>query len=277
MTVLPGLMSYASFKSYVKEKDDYWLTTRLHGLLYEGADVVVLPDEWQDAAYELGDIVGGDDDLPCWMGVDAAGKGRDLWAWAIANRRRLVHLQTSDTKDTVEGKEITLQLMRQYDIPPCRVAVDATGGYGQSAVVDPLAREGKHVVAVDFGGTPTTKLRKKLYKNMRAELYGEASEWMDPEHRETGPDGSPVQSFALDRDDHETRILVGELSQIPKMHDGEGKMYLPPKDVPREKPNATCLKHILGHSPDRSDALVLCLWLMRGRRPASPRRRELVR
>jgi len=194
--------------------------------------------------------------------------------------------------DTTRMARATLDLMARYSIRADHVAIDAGGG-GQEAIGDPLRRMGYRVRMINFGGSPS-KRRRKAYRNLRAELYGVMAEVVNPANWTRG--GAPVtgdgadaedaagesdgsragaapdaptrwtRCFALDLDGpcgDELRLLVDELSLIPKHRDGEGRMYLPSKDKDRAGSDQVCLRDIIGHSPDRSDALALACWAMR--------------
>ena len=60
-----------------------------------------------------------------------------------------------------------------------------------------------------------------------------------------------------------------ELSPIPRTYDEEGRLYVLPKNKPisrtgKESPTRTLID-LIGHSPDRADALVLAVFGMEER------------
>jgi len=158
-------------------------------------------------------------------------------------------------------------------------------GSGLSAIVAPLRKELKSIGGLRFGGKLPAKLKGR-YQNLRAALYGEAARWIDPglelvdSSNPNGPreatrwvsaetaDGRRRWQRAFTLPDHaglrsEVQALIDELSRIPRLTDGEGRMYLPPKDQRAGQKGGMNLRQMLGHSPDRSDALCLALWRMR--------------
>ena len=286
---VPGIMSYPSFLSHMQDWDEYNRTTRLRGLLPDSDEGwVVVPRTWigccRTLCQEIDRLRG---ELPKWLGVDASHGRGDLACWAVVDRLGLVDLRTMapdaakdkyGQPDTVKMLELTRDLMTIYEIPPGRVAVDAGGG-GQEAIADPLRREGMVVRLVDFGSSPSNRRAKKQYRNRRAELYGTLAEAMNPakwrriegEIIELQDRGGGVWEtcFSIPQGD-EYDALAEELPMVPKLYDPEGKMYLPRKHKRDSTSNEQSLEEILGHSPDRSDALVLAVWAMLGTSLGAP-------
>jgi hypothetical protein len=271
-TVIPGMMSYANFIHRTREWDEFMRQTKLHGLLPEGSHHVCVPYDWLEESFALYQEVNGCDRGPYWMGIDCAKGGRDKSAWAIVDRFGLAKLVVKDTPDTVELMTTTLALMSEFDIPGARVAVDAAGG--DESIVHPLRRKRIKIMGVSFGSSPTTPARKKIYSNMRAELFCEAAKAISPDGWIRNGD-EWQQVFTLNPSDPDARLLAEEISSIPKVMDSRDKIKLPPKQKVGKSTEIT-LRDILGHSPDRSDALVLALWLMRGKAGRTVITRDLV-
>ncbi len=97
------------------------------------------------------------------------------------------------------------------------------------------------------GETAAVSELKKTYANLRAQMYGEASNDCNPV--DAGdfsiPDGTPA-----------LKELHRQLGLMPKRRDEEGRLYLPSKSKKDESTKKT-LTEILGHSPDEADAFVL--------------------
>lgn len=278
---IPGIMSYANYVSHIQEWDEYNITTRLRGRLPDSDEGwVVVPRPWLDGCREVWPQI--DEEvrgrLPKWLGVDASHGRGDLACWAVVDRLGLVDLRTMSPDeakdkygqpDTVKMLERTRDLMTAYGIPGGRVIVDAGGG-GQDAIADPLRREGVVVRLVDFGAAPSTKRARKQYKNRRAELYGTLAEACNPtKWRQTELETPKCweRCFSIPPGD-QYDALAEELPMIPKRYDREGKMHLPPKDKRDPNSKEQSLREILGHSPDRSDAVALAVWGMAGGRDA---------
>ncbi len=86
--------------------------------------------------------------------------------------------------------------------------------------------------------------RQYEYVNMRAEMYGELRQLLDP----------CGKGFSI-RDPEIRR----QLSPIPLLYDGEGRMRLLPKNPRGAKKDEECLAKLIGCSPDETDALVLAV------------------
>jgi len=297
----PGLMSYPDYVHHLREWPEFRITTCLYGqLLEDDASQLLVPRRW----LEYGQTAWGEVDrdhratLPKYMGVDAAMGGGDLACWIVVDQLGVCDIRTlaaagfadeEGIPQTGKQLDITRQMQAKWDIPWENIAVDA-GGSGKPAIVDPLRKEGKRVAAVEFGGG-ASKRHKKEYVNRRAELYGELAKQIDPglERETDGDEDSPLvprkwlsvetesgrrrweRAFTLPphgRLRADVEALVDELSLIPRLHDGEGKMFLPPKDRKAGQKTGQCLREMLGRSPDRSDACALAVWRMRTRQRA---------
>ena len=54
------------------------------------------------------------------------------------------------------------------------------------------------------------------------------------------------------------------MAPIPKLYDGEGRLYLPPKGKV-EGSTIVCLKDLIGRSPDDFDSLCLAVYAMKSK------------
>lgn len=269
-SAIPGMLTYAEYRHRQKKWDKIKRRMRLDGHFYEGDETLLYPPEWLDlseqefsnlcpAGYEESMDFSIYDTVEA-MGIDC-GAGRDLTCWTAINHKRLVYQIAIPTPDTMDIVRRTVHLIDTYQVNPKKVFFDAGGGGKQ--IADRLREMGYHVQTVFFGGAPTpptgyrtrrTKEKvdqvetRQTYKNRRAEMYGVLRDILDPSMNET--------VFAIPNELHELRK---ELAIMPLMYDAEGKMYLPPKDHPPAANTQTTItiKKILGHSPDRADALVL--------------------
>jgi len=278
-SALPGLMSYADFVHRQAEWPEFRVQTCLYGRLVEGIEsMVMVPRSWLEEARKAWFEVDREarKSLRRCMGIDASHGRGDLAVWVVADQCGVLDVRTATLRDragepdTVLALEITREAQAAWGVAWQDVAVDIGGG-GQEAIVDRLKREGVRVHGVDFGAGASTPARRRLYRNMRAELYGELALECDPSRwrRIEGPDGPVLErGFTLPHGANlraEVEALVEELSLIPREQDGEGKLLLPPKDRRPGQKTGRCLREMLGHSPDRSDALALCVWRVRNR------------
>jgi len=279
--LIPGILSYEDYMHREAKWDAYNRAVRLHGRFYEGDDRQMFPAAWLDAAERAWQRVKGMDRGPCYLGVDVAAGGRDQSVWIVVDHLGIVECMVKDTPDTTVLPEITLSLMGKHGIRPMHVCVDSGGG-GKQAIVDPLARIGKHIRGIAFGGGAT---RPKVYRNTRVEMYAALSEAFDPATWRTAKDvdksgrvvdtGEYTQCMSFDWSGDsasEFSELRNELQSMPVMYDQEGRQWLLPKEKQSNHSSVVTLRELIGHSPDRADALALANWAMvYARRQRAPR------
>ena len=120
-----------------------------------------------------------------------------------------------------------------------------TVGFGEPAT-DPHRATKSHSVKDSKGKRVDDEERRYVYKNRRAEMYGILARLVK-------------NGFGILPDYDE---LIRQLKVLPKLVDGEGRMYLPPKDKPSEGYRGKTIKQMLGGSPDEADSLVLAVYGM---------------
>jgi hypothetical protein len=89
-----------------------------------------------------------------------------------------------------------------------------------------------------------------IYRNRRAEMYGELRLLLNPVEELGAPNYTPA-GFALPGEYAELRR---QLSPIPLIYDGEGRLERPPKNKREGAGSRTSLQEMLGCSPDEADA-----------------------
>ncbi|MBR0315966.1 MAG: hypothetical protein IJQ99_03795 [Synergistaceae bacterium] len=164
---------------------------------------------------------------PIQLGVDVAAYGSD--STVIAERRglKVMPLNVYTQKNTRETTGLVLNKAKEVNAK--KISVDEIGiGRG---VVDSLAEEGYRDVGVNVAERSSDPER---YHNMRAELWWNLRELLDPEKK-------PI---ALPDDDE----LLAELSSVKYKIDSRGAIQIESKEE---------MKKRLGRSPDRADAVVL--------------------
>lgn len=257
--LVPGLVDYDTYKKRRMMWGKMLQCVGLDAEFYEGADAMLFPGEWLRRAEDLA-ANPLNAKAETFMGVDTA-EGGDNTCWAIGNEYGLIRLVSEKTPDTSVIPIKTLQLMAEYHVTAKNVLFDAGGGGKQHA--DYLRRKGHKVRSVAFGASASMERQRGLvifdkkkmndetryaYRNRRAEMYGTLRNLLDPLNE---------RGFGIPRCYEE---LINQLSPIPLLYDGEGRMYLPPKRRKDPNSNEVTLTELIGHSPDEADALVLMVY-----------------
>jgi len=165
---------------------------------------------------------------PLIIGVDIARYGDDKTVFCFRRGRWCYKLESFSHMDTVEVANKIMADIR--NLQPARIFIDI--GNNGAGVYDILKDRGqsKLVRGINFGGRAMYDDR---YYNKRAEMWGEANEWLKQE--------LPVQ---LPNDDE----LMEDLCSVNKKYDSQGRLQLQSKDD---------VKREIGRSPDKADAFVL--------------------
>lgn len=257
--VLPGVLPWFDYVKRRATWDPIKQCISLDGQFYEGAEVLLFPPTWLNNAEDKWDQLKGTKRKGTAMGVDPA-EGGDKTSMAVIDDYGLIELVSKKTPDTSIITGEILAFMRKHDIPASRVCIDRGGGGKIHA--DNLRKQGYNIRTVAFGESISPEPRRGIrplreqteiredhyvFKNRRAQLYGELREWLDP----TNPTG-----FAISPEETELRH---QLSLIPLTYDAEGRMILPPKNKRSVNSQERSLVEIIGHSPDEADAVVLAL------------------
>jgi hypothetical protein len=176
----------------------------------------------------------------------------------------LIRLVSIKTPDTSTIPNMTIALMKEHQVPAECVGFDRGGGGKQHA--DALRAMGYPVRTIAFGEAVMPEPRRYqaafgervaeretryTYLNMRAAMYGELSQLLDPAANPQGF-GLPVEYSELRR----------QLAPIPRLYDKEGRLKMLPKNRTSAGSNEKTLTEILGCSPDQADSLVLAIHVM---------------
>lgn len=268
--IVPGVMSWAQYRQRRSTWDEMKQCIGLDAEFYEGKEIKLFPPDILSLCKRKADELQGRTGRRArGMGVDAA-EGGDATVWTVTDEIGVLKQISMRTPDTSVIVGRTIALMEEYDIHPGNVLFDPGGGGKEH--VDLLRSKGYEVKAIAFGAPPTgpdeyamwkrmpderraEKEQRQEYKNRRAEMYGEAAKIL----RGTHISGIGVDGFAVPEEYDE---LFRQLSFIPKLYDGEGRMYLPPKDKPSPNYTGPTIKAIIGRSPDEADSFVLSLFAM---------------
>lgn len=260
--ICPGVLSW---EEYVKRRatwDELRQKVGLDAQFHEGSDILLYPREWLLraglVAKSLQESPPKDRRAEA-IGVDP-GEGMADSAFVVADRLGIIEMISKPTPNTMDIHQLTLQLMRKHSLPPSKVIMDRGGGGKQLA--DFLRSQGHNVRTVAFGEPVSAEPRKgvtsirsmvelregkTVFANRRAEMYSRLRDLLSPMN---------TQGFGIPMEYEELRR---QLSMMPLLYDGEGKMRMLPKSKKRKDDKEHTLIELLGRSPDQSDALVLAL------------------
>jgi hypothetical protein len=265
--VIPGVMSWQEYQYRRQTWDEMKQCIGLDAEFYEGKEVKLFPPDVLNACVTRDTLLTGRPRTARSMGVDP-GEGGDSTVWTIADDLGIIKQVALKTPDTSVIPGRTIALMHEYGLDAQHVLFDVGGGGKEH--VDILRSRGYEVKAIAFGGTPSSAdqyaLFKRMpehmrqdteqrqeYKNRRAEMYGEMAKVLRGSH----VSGIGSEGFGIPAELDE---LVRQLDKFPKLYDGEGKMYLPPKNKPSPNYTGQTLSSMIGHSPDEADSTALAVF-----------------
>ena len=263
--LVPGVITYEEYRYRELTWDKIKKRVGLEAEFYEGEENLLYPPLWLDNSAKIAELLKVQ--IPIRraksIGIDPA-EGGDKTSICVIDEFGILELTSSLTPDTSVIPNLVLGLMLRYGVPASKVAFDRGGGGKQHA--DTLRSRGYKVRTVAFGesvsldprqGTNQLKARievkedKYVYKNRRAEMFGELRYAIQP---------SNSIVFAIPA---EYTNLRQELAPIPFTYDPEGRLVLPPKNAkPGDSKDEITLTKLIGHSPDEADALVLAYHAM---------------
>lgn len=268
--IVPGMLEYGEYMHRRATWDKIRQTVGLDAEFYAGADVLLFAPQWLDHSHELffthlknRMLRRGKS-----MGVDPA-EGGDKSTWTVINEYGIVEQVEKHTPNTTDCVSFTVVMKRKHAIRDQFICFDRGGGGKQHA--DRLHEMGIMVRTMGFGEKVDPdpqyeklnmkekverKAEKYTFKNRRAQIYWELSDAIDPSNDRGG--------FAIDP---QLTTLRKELSPFPRLYDGEGRIYLPPKKYPEHratggKKREKSLQELIGHSPDNADSLALAWYAL---------------
>lgn len=165
---------------------------------------------------------------PLIIGVDVARFGDDKTVFCYRKGRLVLKIDAHSAMSTVDVANYLMKEIRE--LQPARIFIDI--GANGAGVYDILKDRGMGEVVrgVNFG---SKAIYDDRYFNKRAEMWGEANEWLKQE--------LPVQ---IPNDDE----LLDDLCSVNKKYDNKGRLQLESKDDVKKR---------IGRSPDKADAFVL--------------------
>lgn len=257
--ILPGVKSYPQYAKHRELWDKVKQTVGLDGEFYEGDELKMFPSSALDRSSTRAQQLEGVPRIVKAMGIDTA-EGGDKTCWTGIDEWGVIFLESMLTPDTSIIPDKTIELIEEHDIPHNMVNFDAGGGGKQHA--DQCRRRGYNVKTTAFGSKAKAEIRRGVetldsrkdraesnyvYRNVRSQMFHELSLAVNPIDPEDYP-------FAIPDHMEEYRE---QLEPIPIMYDGEGIIWLPPKNKKDPNSNVQTLIELIGHSPDEADSLVL--------------------
>lgn len=211
------------FKAWGESSAPYQV--RVMGNFPQQGEDTLIPLLWIELAMERWEETS--EGQPVQLGVDVAAYGSDKTVIAVRKGQKVTALNVYSQKNTRETAGLVR--LHAHENETRKVSVDEIGiGRG---VVDSLEENGFYDVGVNVSEKSSDPER---YHNLRAELWWNMRELLDPEK-------DPI---ALLPDDE----LLSELASVKYKVDARGAIQIESKED---------MKKRLGHSPDRADAVVL--------------------
>lgn len=277
-TIIPGVLPYQEYVKRLQTWDEIRKTIGLYGLFYKGPETLMFPPQWLDRAEKMYDVYLEQRTTRKAesIGIDC-GEGVSDTTMTAIDRYGIIEERSRKTPDPSDIADEAAEFIDRHEtVQHDRVVLDLGGGGKMAAGY--LRKKGFDVTTVGFGETPTIPLKngrvyygdrleakeeRHSYLNLRAQMYYELRERLDPVWQEAH-NGGIVFSIP-----EELVELRRQMAPIPLWYGEEGKVYLPPKQLPTDKRKGreddsaqekVTIKKLIGCSPDRVDALVLAVY-----------------
>lgn len=264
--VVEGVLTWQEYLHRRATWDRVRQCVGLDAEFYKGPEEMLFPPLWLQRAAEVARGLATAKRTCKGIGIDP-GEGSANTSYCAVDDFGIIELVSFKTPDTTAVVNHGIAFITKHGCRADKVAIDRGGGGKQHA--DRLRSLGYGVQAVAFGEPPSLPLKRGLhllemrkevtedryvFKNRRAEMFGELSLLLDPAANEQGF-GIPAPQVSQDAYDR----LRFQLSKFPRWYDEEGRMFLPPKSKPsndQDKEVETLIDRI-GYSPDEADSLAL--------------------
>lgn len=292
--IVPGVLTYSEYKFRRAVWDKVRQTIGLDAEFYLGVQNLLFPPEWLNLSEEVAKSLADKGRQAEAVGIDP-GEGAEDTCMVAIDGKGIIEVVSKKTPDTSVIVDEIIAFISRHRVPYHRVGIDRGGGGKQYA--DVLRNRGYNIRTIAFGasiaaeprrytamplkGAPAHEARKEyveqkyVYINRRAQMYGELRLAIDPsvcllhsileERRKNSVNWEGRRSslieprpFAIPSQYAEIR---SQLAPIPLLYDGEGRMYLPPKNN-RSGNKGKTLVELIGHSPNETDALVVAIHVL---------------
>ncbi len=278
-TLVSGVLGYEEYLRRLETWDQIRICIGIRGEFYEGAEVLLYPPDWLDRAEAVAESLRGRVRKAKGIGIDP-GEGESATVMTAVDEWGIVEQKSKKTPDTSVIVPDVMEFMGYHPtVPHDNVCIDRGGGGKQHA--DILRKKGYKIRTVAFGESLVPDPRKQqfhpyaekveereeryVYVNRRAQMYGDLRRLLDPglDYFGSGlyPHHLPVNvpvpvGFGIPGRYTELRR---QLSMMPLLYDGEGRLKMLPKARRSSNSEEKTLTELLGCSPDEADALVLAV------------------
>lgn len=291
--LVPGVKDFEEYEKNLSEWDDATKAVSLWAEFWEGKDARLFPDDWIDNSCDQHRRMrrGEFRTLPekrnaRGVGVDPA---NDRYSMAAVDEWGLIKLVTEKIGTTTVIPKRIRDFCGDYKCPPGRRGIDLGDGKPHA---DACRQMKFPIRTVAFGGSPSARKRsrgvealsdedaRKLYLNLRAQMYHEWRMLMDPSRpiveevvrqaeREEHPERPLVEPekhvFAIPGEEHGDVYaeLIRQMAVVPFLRTNNGRIWmLPKRKVKGENKHEECLESLLGCSPDEMDAVAIAVHCM---------------
>jgi hypothetical protein len=281
--VVPGVLTWGEAKHRLATWDVVRKEIGLFGRFYQGAQLLLFPPDWLDTCERCWNLIKNSNRKAKAIGIDTA-DGGDSSSWAVVDELGVIELRSEKTPDTTDCTKITVEMMKQHNVPPEMTCFDTGGGGRHHA--DRLRKgiDGKryNVRTVGFGRPVTLDPIRRLrmidekrenieesyaYVSRRVEMIHQLSQLCDPGlNRERNLPGFAMPMGTTSGTHrchlHGDQCLRAQLAVMPKMLDKEGRYKLPPKHKESKDSKESSLVEMISHSPDEMDAICVAVFTM---------------
>ena len=283
--IVPGVLTYSQYKFRRRMWDPIRQCVGLDAEFYVGKELLLYPPEWLSKSNEMYLSIPKANRVAKAIGVDAAEGGDDTAICAV-DELGVIEIESIKTPDTSVIMGRVLALARRVNCSSSAICFDRGGGGKQ--IADRMREAGYPVTTVAFNEAVNLEIKrvrhqtevrrenredKSAYTNRRQEMYGTLSDAIDVSrlYDEAGNEIKGARIFGIPPASKGEVYagLLHEMKFIPKKYDQEGQLKVPPKrKKDKAGPNAEkCLEEIVGHSPDKLDALAIAYWRMTNKSP----------
>lgn len=150
-------------------EDSDFVRVRVKGEFPKSSSAQLVSSELVDAATKYKAV--GFEKLPLVLGVDVARFGDDQTVICARRGRKVYPLMKFRELDTMQVAGQVAKCIKELKPALTNIDIGAMG----AGVLDRLREQGFDVRGINFGGSPTDKVK---YANKRAEMWGETAAWL---------------------------------------------------------------------------------------------------